>query len=493
MTLAPVWRIRLSATVAALAAIWIGAAVAQGEFFLPTLLVGGLLTVALVWLQPFSLTTLLLGAVMCGYIVGNRGFAQLSPSNRLPMLPAELVLAVGAILLLIQNAWRREFPWRHDVVNYALLLWIVVGTVRLGLDIGTYGFVAIRDFALVYYACYFFLAQSAARTPTAVRFLHACLIGSCAVLLVTQPLFAYKPEFFLNTLTFHGIPLIYYKGDLTATYMAASALVAFIAYERTGRRRYVLLSLALTAGCLGMNNRSSLVGLAVVAIILAIAGRWRFALMQAAAGIVAAVILLFAAHVSNRPWQQTPLFGVYERAISVVDPFGKRSYSGADTWYKGDNNLFRAVWWKAVFEETREANVWLGVGFGYDLAARFVREYYPDAGDEFSARSPHNVLLTVFARMGLVGIAPFALAMFVVVRRAVQCARAGPSLATGFWCGALVILVSACFGVVLEGPMGAVVFWTMLGLANAELAEQRDPPAPELIHAPGATAAMEAG
>jgi hypothetical protein len=29
-----------------------------------------------------------------------------------------------------------------------------------------------------------------------------------------------------------------------------------------------------------------------------------------------------------------------------------------------------------------------------------------------------------------------------------------------------VILTSACFGVVLEGPMGAVVFWSVLGLAN---------------------------
>ena len=28
------------------------------------------------------------------------------------------------------------------------------------------------------------------------------------------------------------------------------------------------------------------------------------------------------------------------------------------------------------------------------------------------------------------------------------------------------MLVSACFGVVLEGPMGAVIFWTLLGIAN---------------------------
>jgi hypothetical protein len=35
------------------------------------------------------------------------------------------------------------------------------------------------------------------------------------------------------------------------------------------------------------------------------------------------------------------------------------------------------------------------------------------------------------------------------------------------WCAAWVLLICAAFGVVLEGPMGAVVFWTILGLANA--------------------------
>jgi CHASE3 domain sensor protein len=37
-----------------------------------------------------------------------------------------------------------------------------------------------------------------------------------------------------------------------------------------------------------------------------------------------------------------------------------------------------------------------------------------------------------------------------------------------------VILVSACFGVVLEGPMGAVVFWTILGLASATSAAEQE-------------------
>jgi hypothetical protein len=54
--------------------------------------------------------------------------------------------------------------------------------------------------------------------------------------------------------------------------------------------------------------------------------------------------------------------------------------------------------------------------------------------------------------------------MLVRTLRSVRSTDAGTA---GLWCAAWVILVSACFGVVLEGPMGAVVFWTILGLASA--------------------------
>jgi hypothetical protein len=47
-----------------------------------------------------------------------------------------------------------------------------------------------------------------------------------------------------------------------------------------------------------------------------------------------------------------------------------------------------------------------------------------------------------------------------------------------------VLLVSACLGVFLEGPMGATIFWTILGLANGvrpqvqELRESEKAPLP---------------
>jgi hypothetical protein len=70
--------------------------------------------------------------------------------------------------------------------------------------------------------------------------------------------------------------------------------------------------------------------------------------------------------------------------------------------------------------------------------------------------------------MGCAGLAVLlavAAAMVVKSWRAWR-DRSTDLLACGLWGAAWVIFVSACFGVVLEGPMGAVVFWTVLGLAN---------------------------
>ena len=50
-----------------------------------------------------------------------------------------------------------------------------------------------------------------------------------------------------------------------------------------------------------------------------------------------------------------------------------------------------------------------------------------------------------------------------------------------FWLAAWVIFTSACFGVVLEGPMGAVVFWTILGLANAPRREKEADATPAAV------------
>jgi len=464
--LSPAWRNRLVAAAAVLVAVLIGSDIANGALLLPTTCAGTLVALTVVRLQKVSFAALLLGLAIFGYVVGNRGFAQLSLARNVPLLPAEFVLLVAGALLLLRSAQEHRLPLQRDWLNIAILVWIVVSSVRVFFDVRTFGVMALRDYAMIYYAGFFFLGQEAARDPAGRRFLWRSLAAATVVLAILYPLFARFPDEVMNAIRIRSVPLFFLKADLAGTFMAVGAVMFFLAFEERHWKWALGVSLLLIGSTIVTNNRASMLGLMVASATLALAGRWRFIATQAVAGAVAAIVILFAAYVGNRSWHDTPLGGLYERVVSLGDPLGRRTYSAEDAADKGDNNRFRAVWWRAVFDEAVEGGPWVGLGFGHDLAARFVREYYPDAADDFSVRSPHNVLLTIFARTGLVGFMPFAVIVGVLFVRMVREARAAVSEKTAFWCCASVILVSACFGVVLEGPMGAVVFWTVLGVAS---------------------------
>lgn len=501
MTLNPTWRNRLFAAGAAVAAVWLGIAVANGQLLVPSLIGGGFALFLLARLAPWPLAAVLVIAVNAGYILGNRGFAQLYLSPSVPLLPAEMVLLVGGGLFVVQGAMRRELPFRREALNFAVLAWMGIGVLRIGFDTREYGGLALRDFALVYYAVFFFLAQGLAREARARGAFDTMLRFTCGSLLVLYPVYAQFPDFFFDVLAWRGTPLIYYKGDLVATSLAIGAVLLYLRFEERKRWWQLALALALAGSVLAYNSRAAMLGLGVATGWLLLGGYWRFAAAQAVAGVLGVALILAFAAATRTPWQRTPLFNLYERVVSIADPMGVRTYQGSDTFSKGDNNLYRAVWWRAVFDETMEGNPYLGLGFGHDLAARFVRLYYPD-NDEFNVRSPHNVLLTVFARMGAVGLAAFLAIIGLVGVRTWQAVRGGrggrtgrtslsghpalpappalPALPagerlreTGLWCTAWIILTSACLGVVLEGPMGAVVFWTVLGFASGRAAVRR--------------------
>jgi hypothetical protein len=105
------------------------------------------------------------------------------------------------------------------------------------------------------------------------------------------------------------------------------------------------------------------------------------------------------------------------------------------------------------------------------LAARFLVEYGLTQADDFSARSPHSMIMSVFGRLGAAGLACWLAIAFAMAALALRVLREGSADQRGFVSLGWVIWISACFGVVLEGPMGAVVFWTALGLANGAASE----------------------
>lgn len=451
-------------------AVWTGWELAHGSLLVVALVLAAAVAGISQRLIGARVDALLAGAVMVGLLIGNRGFAQVSLPN-LPLLPAEAALGLGVFVVLWTAARRQRLPLRTDFLNFALLSWIALSAVRLPFDVRGHGLVAVRDFALVYYALFFFLAQQWHEHLPSRRWLRRCLLGGLAVAPWAFEAFKRWPEAIVSLAQVRGIPLIYIKGDTAAALMAGGAAWCACRAEQRGRFGFALLAMILLTAVVLSNSRAALVALVVILGWLWVARAWR--LLRAAAGLALAggLIMLAAAVFSRQPWPETELYRTYERIASITDFTGTRSYRSSVLQDKGDNNDFRLTWWAIVARQTWNENKWLGVGFGRELSDEFTRVYYPELEEAFTARSPHNVLLSIFARSGLVGLGGFLAVLLAFARATWRAARQGLSDVLGWWLFGWGVLVSACFGVVLEGPMGAVVFWSVLGLGSAAAAE----------------------
>jgi len=461
------------ALVAALAAGW---QIANGSMMFAAVLAGLLALWTAGRVSGVPGDALVGGMVLTGYLVGNRGFAQLHPPN-LPLLPGELALGLGLVVAVWRAARTKSLPVKRDALNFVLLGWVAVGAARLRFDFPMFGFMSLRDFAMVYYAGFFFLALGWAVEPAARRWIERCLTAGFALVAPVASAFELWPDFFVAHTTVFDVPLIFVKSDAAGGFMVAGAAWFLIRYQRSARWWWLTLAAVNFAGVILGNSRGALAALAVVIGWIAICRVWRLLRPVAVMLAVSAVVLMVAAVISRRPWPQTTAYRLYESVASMTDLQGAKHYESPELGDKSDNNQFRLIWWRAVFAETLTKSPWLGLGFGYDLADQFMRVYYAEGSEEFAARSPHNFVLTVFARMGAVGLAPLLLMLGLMARQTWtvgRCAASGGENGGRFasWLAVWGIFTSACFGVVLEGPMGAVVFWTLLGVAAASSTDQ---------------------
>jgi hypothetical protein len=470
-------RLRLAILAAAVAvlAVIVGLQVADESYFLGEIVVCGLLWLVAERLQGPLPDAWGLAALLVGYIVGNRGFAQFFLRPNLPLLPAEAGLLVCAPLLIFRMAFKQAAALQRDGLNFAILAWMLLGAVRLPFDLRQYGFIALRDSATVYYASFFFIAQAFCRHEASRSLLRRALRLAFLLLPVVSVALSLAPEFFLTMFTWRGVPLVYHKGDLVATYLS-SGFFFFWAMREAGAHRAWLIPAAV---CLLMSPtmgspRAAMFGTVMVTLIWLIARRPRLLLFQVGAVTAGfAAVLLVLVSYGNKDLRETTAYSVYEHAISIVDFEGTGTYLHAETGDPGNNNRFRLVWWNSVAQETLQKSPAFGLGFGADLAARFLVDYNLVEAEDFVTRSPHSVIMTVFGRMGTLGLLLFLTIAAMMARSAWPAFRRRDFDAMGLWSVTWVLWFSACFGVVLEGPMGAVVFWTVLGMANATTAAEQ--------------------
>lgn len=474
--LQPQTRDRLFAGAAALVAIIIGYQIAQGRIILPIVIVAATCLLVINKVQTLPLQIVIVCGLLAGYLVANRGFAQLMPVPSLPLLPGEAALAM-LITIQVLNRVASKQPCRVLLaLDWAIGIFLVIGCVRFAFDVREFKILAVRDFAMVYYTGFFYLACNLAHHREDVLRLALATIRVSSLIMLPLYLAAERfPDLFLGQLSFRGVPLIFFKDDLVGAYCGLGAVLHFFHAEERHTIFNRVACLVLAGGIVLTNNRAAMLGLTIAVVWAMLGKRWRLPLWLGIGGVIATITLIISAQVKNQTWQDTPLLEFYERVVSVFDPTGQGSYRGQMTESKGENNLFRTVWWTSVYHETVDKNPVFGLGFGHDLARSFLEQYYADVPDDFTARSPHSIFVSVFGRMGLAGLLSFMaicgfLATFTWRQRNQNVAVFGTS------CAAWVLLASSCFGVVLEGPMGAIPFWILVGLAQGESERLKNAP-----------------
>jgi len=416
--------------------------------------------------------TTFLGVVLMGYAVAGRGFAYLGIP---PLFIGEVALVLGLVALARSMRTTSVVPGAAMGLLVGLVGWAAV---RVALGIPTWGLDAVRDGMVVLYGLFALIAAGLVlERPERLRW----LIARAPRLVWGLILVGWPVHFFIRV--FEAFPvwpwanvlIIQTKpGDLLVTLAAAVTLVT-VGFQRP---RPALI-FGLTAGIIGLmvTSRGGMLGFVLG---VGLATLWKPASARYGRFVyVGALVVVLGLAVGssgimiNDGTREFSVEQVWENVKSIAGKSDNPQLANTAEW--------RLEWWGDILDYTFGGPYFLdGKGFGINLA--------DDDGfnvdDEGSLRSPHNSHLTVLARGGVPMFLAWLLLQGLWVWRVGSSALAARLRGLDGWagfyavCGALWLAahVNASFDVYLEGPMGAIPFWTVFGLALAGTRLQRTHP-----------------
>ncbi len=361
----PQHRVLITAAICCVLALVLASQVANESYGLLGLLSVSILWIFTEWFGKARPEAWLLAIGLFGYIVGNRGFAQTSLLSSSPFFPSELMLLVALPAVSVRLALRKSLPIRKDALNILIFLWIMAGTIRLPSDFGRFGIMALRDYAMVYYAAFFFLTQDLEDHSASAKVLGGAIKWAFAILPVVIIGTYVAPDFFLSTFTFRNIPLIFHKSDLSAVFLTCGFFILWTQWVAKRAAYWLLLggTSLLLLGTLA-SPRAAMVACFFVTCAWILSRRLQIALFLAGLVTTAVIMIVAIALFQGRDVRETSAYASYERVVSVFDFQAQGTYIHRDSGDPGDNNRFRLVWWRTVITDTVRKGPVMGLGFG---------------------------------------------------------------------------------------------------------------------------------
>lgn len=420
---------------------------------------------------------------LLGYAFFSRGFAHFGHN---PVYISEVSLLVGLLSLMVLLS-----KMRVGKIHILLFLFMGWGLLRTLPYWPVYHFDAIRDAALWYYGLFALIFSVILDKKFLLlvikwyqRFIPYFLFWAPVALVLGEAFASHMPRSLDGETSF----LVYNPGDYLVTLGGIAAFELTGIASVTGVGSWLKSTLfwplwminALMAGAL---TRGGLVAASVAAGLAYVLHPTKRIMSAVLIGGVLLCLLLIVNPTIKVPGAaRTISVGSLARSVtSIVDSSSSRTDVGA----LQSNKTWRLVWWQGIINNTIHGQYfWSGQGFGINLATA-----YGVGGPDTLLRSPHNVNMTVLARMGVPGLALWAAlilsigGMFtrniVLARRHNQPFWAGVQVwLLAYW---LAAFIDGSFDVFIEGPQGGILFWTIIGfglaasrLQAAEYASKRD-------------------
>jgi hypothetical protein len=424
-------------------------------------------------------------AALCGGLFGysmlGKGFAYWGFA---PLFVGEMLLLSG---LFIAPWSRRGLSAVFSPMGVGLLLFQFLGLAQTLPYIGTYGVDALRDAAVWGYSIFaLVVADLIADDPRRLRTLLLRFRRMIPILLMAAPLLSIiaalsKQDVIPSLPWAPNVDVIEVKGgDLLVQLTGAFAFLAVLGCEMPMWIPLLFYPLTLA---LNLQGRAGLVTFCTGFLLVAVFKPFNRLLGMLSLSVLAMVFMLWITQIhiqfTSSAGRDLSFDQLCAGMQSVVGESQHESLDGSKEW--------RLKWWKTIREYTLHGPYfWTGKGYGINLA--------DDDGftvdKENMLRNPHNVHMTFLARGGVP-----ALSMWILIQGGFALSIAysywqARRLEWWLWSDVFLMLgifwaafmINASLDVFLEGPMGAVWFWTVYGTGLGAMEVFRV--SPEVMHRP---------
>jgi O-antigen ligase len=421
---------------------------------------------SLVLWQILALTALF------GYVVLGYGFANLAfHLGGIPVILGHTLMFAALGLAVISSLRGAALAALREPSMFMLLILLLMTIPHLALDIPHYGFYAVRDASVFFEGIFLLLgllwASDRRNTEPLLKWLLIVFLVNLAYC-YTFPWGESLSSWSFKSGIFLVVPLL---GDYmhSSLYLVLGALFCLWLGPYVARWPgwiWILVVLAQLGALAIHQMRSTYLGIVLVLILLAALGEIRkVATLAVIVSLGLMAILFFTSflgiQISGRIGPVNLAF-LEAHARSLLFQRGTPeliSIEGREDWYSD-------VWHRV---QSSTANLIFGEGFGQPLIS-FVEDKGENGG--VAVRQPHNIFLSVLARMGLLGLSVWVLFHFFIVkrflsvfRRRSQLDKRSYALVLFLFFVYLLSMLTTSVQAALEFSYFAIPFYFMMGFA----------------------------